>query len=288
MKILLAQPATLRFQWELEVLLTNLKKFTDMEVVLLFKQKQFTVPIYLREKYGCSVFTFPDDRDDKGYIPSIRPYLLWQFFKQHPEMQEEQWFYIDSDIIFREWPDFTTLPFDPIKVYGADVSKYLSYDYVVKCDRGPEIAAKMAEICGIAVKDMQGLPGIGAQLVLSSTTAAFWERSYYDSNAIYNYLFPMTTNIQKWTAEMWAQQWGWVREAKQLVVSPELSFSRPTDNIDVWDKHKIMHNAGVTGSGEMFFKGEWADKSPFGSDFSKINPNKVSAEYVKAIQAVMV
>lgn len=294
MKMILCQPANLRFQWELEVLLTNIRQFTDMEVVLLFKQKQFTVPIYLRDKYGCSVFVYPDHRDQSDYIPSIRPYLLWQYFQQFPEAEAEEWFYIDSDIIFREWPDFATLPFSPHVVYGADVSGYLNLDYILKCYRGAEIAQKMADICGITVDQMRGVPGIGAQLVLPTTSAAFWERSYHDSNRIYNMLMPMPQSpnpdvktIQKWTAEMWAQQWGWVREGKVLTVSPELAFSRPTDPIEKWDEFKIMHNAGVLEAGEMFFKGEWVDQVPFGSDFSKISPLKVSSKYVEAIQKVI-
>lgn len=258
-----------------------------MEVVLLFSAHNFAVPIFFREKYGCSVFVFDDKREQRAYIPAIRPYLLWQYFTAHPEAEGEEYLYIDSDIIFREWLDFTTLPFDTTKVYGADVSSYLDYNYVTKCEQGPRIAQQMADICGITVEQMKGVPGIGAQLVLPGTTAAFWERSYHDSNKIYNMLMPIETNLQKWTAEMWAQQWGWIRDGKTLVASDELAFCRPTDPIEKWDLFKIMHNAGVTGSGEMFFKGEWVDKMPFGADFSQINPNKVSAKYVEAIQKVL-
>lgn len=290
MKLLLAQPSLSRFQWELEVLLTNLKQFGGFEVILLFnKSKDYngTVPPLLTQKYGAQCFVYPDLRTDRRYIPAVRPYLLWQHFLAHPEAEAEQYFYIDSDIIFREWPDFATCPFDPNMVYGADVGSYLNYDYIKQCHRGPEIAIKMAELCGITVEQMKAVPGIGAQLVLSSTTAAFWERSYHNSVDLYNYLLGVTTNLQKWTAEMWAQQWGWVREGKTLVASPELAFSRPTDPIAKWDESKIMHNAGVTGSGDMFFKGEWVDKLPFGADFSNIDPNKVSAKYVEAIQKVL-
>lgn len=292
MKILLAQPAIKRFEWELEVLLTNLKQFGNHEIILLFSKHDQDIPQRLYEKYGVQCYVYPDARFDKKYIPSIRPFLLWQYFAAHPEAEAEQYFYIDADIIFREFPDFTTLPFNPKRVYGADVSSYLAADYVLKCQRGTEILTKMAEICGVttawSVVEMARAPGIGAQLVLNGTTAAFWERAYHDSNAIYKYLLPIDSNIQKWTAEMWAQQWGWIREGKKLMTSSELNFSRPTDPIAKWDEFKIMHNAGVVGSGDMFFKGEWVEKTPFGADFSAINPAKVSAKYVEAIQAVVV
>lgn len=287
MKLLLAQPAIPRFQWELEVLLTNLKQFGEFDIVLLFSKHDDAVPTYLHEKYGAQCFVYPDNRMDRQYIPSIRPYLLWQYFKNNPEAEHETYFYIDADIIFREWPDFTTLVSDPNKVYGADCDSYIGYDYLHQCQRGDEIIKNMADICGITPEAMKGVPGIGAQLVLTNPTADFWERAYDDSNKIYNYLLPITSNIQKWTAEMWAQQWGWVREGIKPIESPELAFSRPTDPIEKWNQFKIMHNAGVTGSGEMFFKGEYVSKMPFGEDFSRINQNKVSFEYVKAIQKVV-
>lgn len=291
MKLLLAQPPILRFRWELEVLLTNLQQFGEFEIVLLFNRRDDTVPPHLQNKYpGVQCFVYEDGRSvpDRKYAPSVRPYLLWQYLQEDPARELEQYFYIDSDIIFREWPDFATFDNDPNKVYGADVSGYLDYKYVVKCEDGPNIAAKMAEICGTTVEAMQGVPGIGAQLILNQPTAAFWERSYHDTMRIYNYLQFKSTNLQKWTAEMWAQQWGWVREGKLLVPTDELDFCRPTDPIEKWEEFKIMHNAGVLNSEEMFFKGLYTDHTPFGEDFSYINPAKVSAKYVEAIQKVVI
>lgn len=286
MKILLAQPAIPRFQWELEVLLVNMRQFGNFEVILLFKESDFTVPAFFRTKYPeCSIFTFTDKREYSDYIPSIRPYLLWQYFTAHPEAEREQYFYIDSDVIFREWP---ALPAPtPGTVVGSDCGSYLNYEYVSRCQRGPEIAAKMAEICGITVEQMKGVPGIGAQLVLTNPTAAFWARSYNDSNAIYRYLLETDSNIQKWTAEMWAQLWGWVREDKTLTVSKELDFCRPTDDIAKWDEVKIMHNAGVLDASELFFKGQYIATSPLGRDLSYVRKDKVSAKYVEALAKVI-
>lgn len=297
MKLLLAQPSIPRFKWELEVLLTNLKQYGDLEIILLFNKTtdtDLTVPPFLEQKYGVRSFMYLDGRMTKRYIPSIRPYLLWQFFKAHPEMEGEQFLYIDSDIIFREWPDFATCPFDPSKVYGADVHSYIDLDYILKCDRGPEIAQKMATICGITVDQMRGVPGIGAQLVLNGNTADFWERAYHNSNDIYNMLLPIPEStdpdhktIQKWTAEMWAQQWGWVREGKTLVIAPELNHSTPTDTIDKYYDRKILHNAGVPEAGPMFFKGGYKDRLPWDEDFSDIDPNLATVFYVEAIQKVV-
>lgn len=289
MKILLAQPAIPRFQWELDVLLTNIRQFTDMEVILLFSEHDFTVPIHFREMWGASVFTYTDSRDDTSYIPSIRPWLLWQYFEQNPEAENETYLYIDSDIIFREWLDFATSGLDDKQVLGADCSGYISYDYIAQCDQGELIAQQMAEVCGITVDQMKNVPGIGAQLILQKTTAEFWKRCYFDSNKIHHMLEPLDSNIQKWTAEMWAQQWGWVREGYTLTVDKELAFCLPTDDIVRWEDVKIMHNAGVTvdKSYEYFFKGGYVDISPLGKNFDFVRTDKVTRKYVEAIQAVV-
>lgn len=286
MKLLLAQPAIPRFRWELEVLLFNIRKFTDIEVVLLFSEKDFTVPSWFRDQPGCSVFVYTDRREDTGYIPSIRPYLLWQYLAEDSSREQETYFYVDSDIIFREWIDFATLGLNEQTVVGSHCGSYIDYDYIAQCTRGDEIAVKMAEICGITVEQMKGVPGIGAHLLLTNPTAAFWERAYYDSNTIYRYLGPLDSNVQKWTAEMWAQLWGWVREGKTLIAADVLKFCFPTDKIEEWDKVNILHNAGVTvdKSHELFFKGQYVDYPPFGKDLSFVRQDMASYRYVQAIQ----
>jgi hypothetical protein len=286
-KLILAQPAVPRFQWELDVLLTNLSQFKDLEITLLFSKHDTTVPIYLQEKYGCRVFVYEDKRIYNRYIPAIRPYLLYCHLLTHPEYEQGQYLYIDSDIIFREMPDFTTFDLDSNKVYGATCDSYINLDYILGCKRGPEIAQNMARICGITVDQMRQAPGIGAQIILNNPTADFWLRAYKNSNAIHRYLETVNTDIQKWTAEMWGQLWAWVEAGITPIHSTELDFSRPTDLIEKWDQFKIMHNAGVVGGDtELFFKGQYTDHMPFDEDLSWVTDKKVSKKYVEAIQSV--
>lgn len=271
------------------MLLTNMRQFGTFEVILLFKESDFTVPGFFRKKYPeCSVFTFSDGRDDKSYIPSIRPYLWWQYLKQHPEAEQETYIYIDSDIIFREWPDWASLNVGPKRWISSDCSGYIGYDYVNSRTNGPEIASKMAEICGISLEQMKATPGAGAQWLIQNPTAAFWERSYNDSNRIHHYFKGVNSNIQKWTAEMWAQLFGMTREGIEVVIDhKELDFCLPTDDVAKWDTVKILHNAGVTGSGDMFFKGLYDQTSPLGQDFSGVRKDKATIKYVEALQKVL-
>ena len=49
--------------------------------------------------------------------------------------------------------------------------------------------------------------------------------------------------------------------------------------------NKIMHNAGVVDNcdGRCFYKGEYINKSPWEADFSSIDPNNNTYNYVQAI-----
>lgn len=269
------------------MLLTNIRQFTSDEVILLFVENDFTVPSYFRKKEGVSVFVYDNPREE--YVAANRPYLLWQYFKENPAAEKESYFYIDSDVIFREWIDCATLGLSANKVVGSDCSGYISLDYIQKCKQGDVIAAQMAEICGITVDQMKDVPGIGAHIFFQNPTADFWKRSYIDSNKIFKYLEGVDTDLQKWTSEMWAQLWGWVREGKTLEASKELDFIRPTDSVEDFEKVKILHNAGVlvNMSFEYFFKGQYVDTMPFGKKFDHVRRDKATIRYVEAVQKVL-
>jgi hypothetical protein len=291
-KVILAQPSIPRFSWELEVLLTNIRQFSDIEVVLLFSKPQnhdSSVPRYLVDKYpGVRAFVYEDNRWDKSYIPSIRPYLWWQYLKGHPERENETYFYIDSDVIFREWPDLDSLNVDAKHWVGSNCDSYIGYDYIKQTGRGPEIVSRMARHCGITEQQMIGVPGIGAHLVIANPTAEIWEKSYHRSNALWHYLDGVNSNIQKWTAEMWAQLWTWVEQGITLDMPKELDFCMVTDQLKRWDETKILHNSGVTeDTGQLFFKGKYHDHTPFGEDFSWVDQTKCSRKYVEAIEKVI-
>ena len=180
-----------------QALLTSIQTVHPIWKWLVIEEKNFTVPLHFEKKWGCSVFTYAAERDQTDYIPSIRPYLWWQvFLAQHPEAENETYLYIDSDVIFREWPDFATLP-DTKRWFGSDCSGYIGADYLLKCEKGPEIVTNMARICGITEEQLKTTPGAGAQWVIKNPTAAFWERAYHDSNAIHNYFKGLDSNVQK-------------------------------------------------------------------------------------------
>lgn len=275
------------------MLLTNIRSFTDMEVVLLFSKPHDynpSVPRYLVNKYpGVRAFVYEDNRADKSYIPSIRPYLWWQYLKNHPERENETYFYIDSDIIFREFPDLASLNVSTKHWVGSDCNNYINYDYLKQVEKGPQIISRMAQYCGIDWKQMVGVPGLGAHIVLANPTAEMWRKSYNRSNILWHYFDGVQSNIQKWTAEMWAQLWTMVEHGIITETPKELDFCFSTDPLSRWDETKILHNSGVMEPNlGMFYKGKYQDQTPFGENFDWVDKSKCSRKYVDALEKVKV
>lgn len=301
LKILLAQPGNVtRFKWELEVLLTNLKElnFPLKDVILLFASPENKFEVYFKDEYGVEAHTYPDNREDKSYIPSIRAYLWIQYLKDDYRREDEDYLYIDSDIIFRELPD---IPKDlsSRKWYCADTTGYTNYTYVKTRPYGDEFISKFDEIVGIPeelVKSIDNGMG-GAQWIMRCPTLEYWEKVDKDMLAMKHYLdtIPDKTNankdldggIQIWTAEMWSMVWNLAYFSIEPVIDKQLEFTWATDSIETWDKNRLYHNAGATKDNkDLFFKGDYIWKEPYGEDFSYVSPDKASIKYVEAINKV--
>ena len=62
----------------------------------------------IQDLYPEAEFNFYKDEDnDLGklipiYIPILRPWLLWKYWSEHPEMKDHSIFYCDSDILWTE------------------------------------------------------------------------------------------------------------------------------------------------------------------------------------------
>lgn len=287
MKFILCQPAIKRFQWELDICLHNLKKHGVTDIVLLFSKYDDSVVDYLRNKYDCETHIYNDDRGDKSYIPSIKPYLWYRYLLDNPEAENETFFYMDCDVIFRELPDFNIIDFGSNVWVGSDCNSYLNADYIHS--KGEAILNHMAGIVGLKSDDIKQInnDSIGAQWIITKPTANYWLKVYNDSNKLFHYMDSLDSDIQKWTAEMWAQLWNVIYFNKKVSVSKELEFCWATDDLSRWNETKIYHNAGVTEEmNDLFFKGKYDKKFPFDEDFNFVNKNKCSFFYVKELMEV--
>lgn len=286
----MCQPSIKRFEWELEVVITNLKNLNVTEVVLLFAEFDPSVSFNLLKKYPyLKIFIYKDLRDDTSYIPSIKPYLWYRFLEANKEYENEDFLYIDSDVIFREMINYEQFLTSGNVWYGSDCSGYLSYDYILSTTNGKQTLNDMSKIVGIsldAIKEI-GDNCIGAQLIVRKPKAIYWKKVYEDSNKLHHYFNGIDSNIQKWTAEMWAQLWNLPYFNIVPKIDKEFNFSWATDDITEWKKCKIYHNAGVLPEMEnLFFKGFYTDCTPFDDDLTYVDDKKCSYHYARAIEMV--
>lgn len=301
MKYLIVQPAIPRFKWELQVQLTNLIDLgvKPKDIILLFaindKDKGIdnSIPSYFAEKYGVEVHSYQDERQNKHYIPSIKPYLWMKFLQEDASREIGTYFYMDADVIFRELPDLTGLGASESVWLCSDTDSYLSPKYVKS--KGEDLFAAMQAIVGVDVSDYDGKSG-GAQWVITNPTAAYWEKVYKDSTLLYEFMFsqerrlkkengPDYVPIQKWTAEMWAQLWNLQLFGVEPEIVKELDFCMAPDDISRWYETKIYHNAGATEANkDLFFKGKWVKNGPFWANHSNVSKDKCSYKYVEAIK----
>jgi hypothetical protein len=88
MKFLSAQPDVDYFIWQLEVQCYNFRKYNlekDMIILLGYNKQYGIAPNAKRfaSKTKAQVFFVADDRPDKSYIASIKPYLTMKFYMQN-------------------------------------------------------------------------------------------------------------------------------------------------------------------------------------------------------------
>lgn len=281
----MCQPAIYRFEWELEVALTRLQELGVTNIVLLFSKHNSRIPTFLSNKYNVEVHEYEDNRRDKSYIPSIKPYLWARYLQEDKSREKGTYFYVDSDVIFREVPNLTP---SPDLWYGSDCTSYLGVDYIDS--HGKTLLEAMCHSIGIDPKVIRKAnPVAGAQWVIKNPTFDYWLKVYEDSIKLHRYLNTLhDSKIQKWTAEMWAQLWNMYHFNIVPEVSKELDFCWATDKVERYEETKIYHNAGVVDAKQgMFFKGMYVHKSPFEDDLSFVDPSKASIKYVEALKAVV-
>lgn len=261
-----------------------MKSLGITDVVLLFTRHVKDIPKYLGDKYGAEVHVY-DDRDDRSYIPSVKPYLWSKYLQEDKSRENESYFYLDSDVVLRRIPKVS--PNEHVW-YGSDCSHYLGVDYIDSTGAG--IFEEMCKIVGVDATKIRELnPGVGAQWVISNPTYEYWNKVYQDSNYIYRYLSSRThSKIQKWTAEMWAQLYNVYLLGKTTEAHKELEFSWATDPVDRYYDTTMLHNAGVVSEKDgLFFKAKYNQSSPFKTNLDFVNPNKASIKYVEAIKEVV-
>lgn len=292
MKYILAQPAMLRFQWEVDVALTNILSLDkNADIVCLFATTggEMSTVNHIRSRYPTvAVHSYDDTRPDKSYYPTTRPFLWTRYLAEDKSREQEVYFQIDSDVIFRELPYCAT--WQKGVWYGSDCGGYIDYDYLKTRKNGEYIVNGFASLLQVDRSVIEQTPGAGAQWILHHPTLEYWEKVHNDCNLLYRFLEPIDSDIQKWTAEMWAQLYNIPYFGNKIEISKELDFCRPTDDVKMWDHVKILHNAGVIGelATHMFYKGKYVHETPFNDNLDYVRRDKASIKYVEAIRSVVI
>lgn len=313
-----SQPDVPYFHWQVRVYVHNFinKGIKPKNIHVLFgivnNNTEPTKESLALKELGINIHHYPDNREFKHYIPSIKPFLVYQWLKEFPEYGES-FFLHDSDIIFRELPNFDKLLDDNI-CYVSDTIGYIGYNYIMDCcrryeaqhpnSRQGQLLEEMCEVIGVnpeCIECNQENSG-GGQYIIKKTDWMVWEKIYFDCVPLYDQMldyqkrFPINPGqIQFWTAEMWSLLWNLWYFGKETKITKELDFSWATDELSIYNKRPILHMAGVTQElrEKKFFKGDYINVNPLEllkkniNHFDFIEDNSSTKKYVELMKEII-
>lgn len=307
-----AQPFTTYFIWQLEIQLRNFKslgiKKENIHVLFAYSKTindDQEMDQFVHETQHLACFFFYEDlRENSKYTSSVRPHILKKHFLNNPELEQEIFFYHDSDILFSRVPQIVDVEINDI-CYVSDTRNYLDINYIRKCS-SEKLLDDMLAVVGLDKKKLEGENhhSGGAQYVLKGITASFWDKIERDSESLFvlmkgfnvklweqeypkNRIYRSRTNgIQAWCADMWAVLWNlWLLDLK-VEIHTEMNFSWPYSPIEEWSKVAIQHYSGDMKDKDKYFnKVKYLNYSPWYDDELDVIPqDNCSYEIVNCIR----
>lgn len=276
MKYISVQPATQYYGWQVETYLNNFQTvgipMQDVIVVLAGNDPYFDK---IKVMYPMvSFYHYSDDRKEKLYAPSIQPHILAKLWREMPELCDESVFYHDCDIVFTRYFDWAAFSDG---IYMSNTRGYMGIEYI----DSKGMLTTMCNLVGIDEEIIRrNAENVGgAQKILRNVSAEYWERVEASSNKLFNGLMKVDTDLQIWTASMWAELWELYKDGRNVIVSRDMDFCWATCSIDQWSKTNIMHNAGVvTNTSGMFLKSDYMFDLPYEKKL-ELDPNRCSYAY---------
>lgn len=285
-KFIMCQPAVQRFEWEVATAVYDLQQngVKASGIVVLFSEHDSSVIERLKAKFDVNIYVYADNRPDKSYIPSLKPYLMYRYLLENSDREKETYYYIDSDVVFNSIPDLSERPISPEQWYGSDCSGYMDLNYIYSCRNAQEVIQGLTDIVGIKLSDIENMDCIGAQYVLCEPKAHQFGKIYKDSAKMWRFVKDLDTDFQKWTVEMFSTLYNMAYFGITPVAHEVLDFIFPTDDIERFNDVHILHNAGVTAEHDhLFRKSDYINKSPFTADLSHVDRTKASYRYVEKL-----
>ena len=294
MKILIALPDNRYFLWQLLVQFNNFTKFGyDSDVIYvvgIFNETKSPelVKIMSDSRFKNKIFTYNDTRKNPKYHSSLRPHILSKYFEECGDTSGA-YFYVDPDIVFTNYIDFSKLLNDDYW-YLSDTRSYIDSKYIKS--KSDELLYYMCNIVDINKKivecndDSAG----GAQYLMKGISSKFWDKVYHDAESLFDYMvktsnrYSPSSPIQAWTADMWAVLWNAWKFNHKTKIDSGLDFSWATDHISRWNECNIFHCAGVVDgkNSDYFYKGGYSNESPFKKNI-KCSKDYCGFNYLKEI-----
>lgn len=288
MKYICAQPENLYYRWQIDVMidsfLENGVQESDIIILSSTETNEFDI---LRDKYPNVNFHRYYSPLHK-YLPAIKPYLMYLYFKDHPE--EEQYFYHDADVILTK-----PLPQFENGIFMSDTISYIGHGYIKS--KGQEVVDLVCDTIGLEERiliEQQDNSG-GCQFVFNTMPADVWRRAFRYSYHLYENLtkyntanadkYKDTYPIQAWTAEMWGTLYAMWYFGYYGKVDDRLDFAWSTDPIERIDDNCILHNAGVSDQPNLFKKSNYISELPPCN--LEIDQTKCSAYYYEKVKEVL-
>ena len=307
LRYICVQPRLLYYAWQVEVMINNFIKHginpNNIDILVAWNPNDGTNTPKVIEAWdklaahynSVRFFFYQDTREQPiHYISSVRPNVLKQHFKAHPELESEAIFYHDCDIVFTRKPNFNAFLSDKIW-YLSNTNSYINYDYIIS--KGQDVYNKMCEIVQIdpLIPRLINSNSGGAQYLMKNVNWEYWEKVERDSEKLFKEITELNNQkksndsnyheLQIWCADMWAVLWnGWLCGNETKVVS-EMDFSWATDSSNRWNETTIYHNAGATCScGGLFYKSLYMDSLPYNIEIEKFSKEKNCYNYVLEIK----
>lgn len=276
--ILTISPDHKGYTWEAEVLFSNIVDThsypADKVTWITYGEEDApsSEAAEVAEKYGIVHIHYQDDRPKKDYATSIRPWLWGKYLQEDEQRQHQRYFYIDTDVLFREIPDFTKMDVSPHQWYGSDTKQYsyISPNSVLR-DAGRPALDALLDAVGIDITDcyLYEEQSAGVHWYIDSPTPEFFLDVYHTSERVYDALVARDDVPQEfpWLSDMWAFLWILHRHGISPKTHSELAFSTPHQEMPWFFKTKIYHNSGLRvflqNVGEITFnKASWRNGVP--------------------------
>lgn len=292
LKFICAQPDDTYYTWQVHLWLENLKTLGHINkaTVLIF------IPSFreYNKKWDEIISLYPEAefkiyKDEHNvskllgsYIPVLRPYLLWRYWTDFPEMKDKAVLYYDNDVLLTKEFNIDKYIDDDI-CYVSDTNSYINASYFdskikdVKPDKLEaykkiDVLAQATAIVG-ATREMaekNNLHSGGAQYLLKDIDAEFWNkmmggvidiRLFLQNTINKKYFESESKGFQSWCADMWYILWGLWARGKEVRVIKEMDFAWAPDPLEKLNSHHMYHNAGITGEFmdgiPYFYKGKY-------------------------------